>query len=84
MRFLLFAKLYDERYYLLQFDDFEVYECLFKVPNPEGLWAISKWPIYEEKQITFFVEYITGNVKSFFILDRKINKKDYIIVEPMQ
>lgn len=77
-RFLVFATLFDGRNYLLHFDDFEVFECLHKIPAPEGLWSIAEWPLHTEAEIAFFVELINGNVKSYYILDRKINRKEFV------
>ncbi|MEK4229461.1 hypothetical protein [Solibacillus sp. FSL H8-0538] len=77
-RFLIFASLYDGRNYLLHFDDFEVFECLHKIPTPEGLWAVGQWPLYTEAEITFFVELISGNVRNYYILDRKVNRKEFV------
>lgn len=82
-RFLLLAAMDEGNHYLLHFNNYEVFECLYKLPTKNGLIALHEWPLDREEEISFFLELICGHVKHYYIYDRKLNRKDYVNLNSM-
>ncbi|KGR78805.1 hypothetical protein [Ureibacillus manganicus] len=80
-RYCIFAKFRDGRYYLLNFENHHVIECLHKIPPPQGLLAIAEWPIDCETEIEFFVELINENVLYYHLFDRLMDSKETIYLD---
>ncbi|SOC37278.1 hypothetical protein [Ureibacillus acetophenoni] len=80
-RYCIFAKIRDGRFYLLNFDNESIIDCLEQVPPPEGLLAIANWPIDKHTEVEFFVELINGNILYYHLLDRHLNSKETVILD---
>ncbi|MFY3791993.1 hypothetical protein ACOQFO_09990 [Ureibacillus sp. MALMAid1270] len=80
-RYSILAKLRDERYFLLNFENQLILSYLDQIPQTNGLLTLANWPIYEPVEIEFFVELINDNVSYYHLIDRKYNSREVIVLD---
>lgn len=80
-RYSILAKFRDGRYFYLNFNNPNILDCLEQIPPPQGLLALTKWPIYKHAEIEFFVELINGNIKYYHLKDRNTNVRKTVTLD---
>lgn len=80
-RYILLAKLRSGQHYLLTFDKDDILNCLNQFPTNRGLEILVDWPLEKEKEISFFLEMLTNNVRYYYLKDLLTEDNKFVNVE---